>query len=336
MDCFTNSNQTETWSEFERLICQNEPPDAAFIIKNETAQCEIVLQCHKAVISANSPELFTKLLQENPAKLENCDEKVFKCILRYFYTRQISFDSENILHIILMSRKFGVINIEKAAVQFAMNAINAENCVKYRFEAKHLDIMDLEAICIVEVSKLICDIVSRRDIDQFWSFCDSHKFYDSQYPDLNLNLHHYCIRFIDRYPDAIIAHPRALQLSADEVQDIISYPSFKVMKEQVIGFIKKWIETNSQVDYKSILEAVHLETFSEEEIFRIVRPSGLFTDTAIVEALYKMKKKENECKELRNAHGPLTIEPIRYLFDVNFAASYYNPKLVSGKFDNLT
>lgn len=94
----------------------------------------------------------------------------------------------------------------------------------------------------------------------------------------------------------------SVELTPKGLRKMITRPSFAACPLDTFLFVKKWVDNHNEVDkdqLENILSHIPLSMLSISEICDFVRPTGLFSDCHIVNALIA---RENSTRQTRQAH----------------------------------
>ncbi|XKL65076.1 hypothetical protein PGB90_005162 [Kerria lacca] len=110
---------------------------------------------------------------------------------------------------------------------------------------------------------------------------DSARLYNLRF------LMHVSAVFVDKHVTKIIVHDSFLQLSLESVKSLISRDSFFAPEVDIFQAVCHWIQNNevSQEEQLDVLSAVRLPLMTFKDLLTIVRPTGLLSPEAILDAI---------------------------------------------------
>ncbi|CAI8009655.1 BTB/POZ domain-containing protein 9 [Geodia barretti] len=105
-----------------------------------------------------------------------------------------------------------------------------------------------------------------------------------------LTAHHIdkkCLDFIENPSNtsAILKSEEFLELPKDYLKEVISRDTFVAPENDILQAVLKWKAHNEEEDIAGIVEQIRLSRFTAMEIFTIVEPTGLFTETDILDGI---------------------------------------------------
>ena len=110
---------------------------------------------------------------------------------------------------------------------------------------------------------------------------------------------------IDRKPSHILGNPKLLSLESHHLQQILSRSSFVIAERYVFQAIQRWMQHNNKTPAEAadVLRCVRLCEITPEYLFSDVEPSGLFEESAIIEAV------RVRCKPQWDSTQPRGLKP---------------------------
>ncbi|XP_057329517.1 BTB/POZ domain-containing protein 9 [Microplitis mediator] len=130
-----------------------------------------------------------------------------------------------------------------------------------------------------------------------------------------------CYEYMDTHAIDIIKHDSFLQLSAGALHDLISRDSFYAPEIDIFLAVQSWVKANPDVDANQVLGQVRLCLISITDLLNVVRPTGLVTPEAILDAI--AARTHTRDSEL-NYRG-------RLLVDENVAHPDYDADVLQGE-----
>uniref|UniRef100_T1IHV1 BTB/POZ domain-containing protein 9 n=1 Tax=Strigamia maritima TaxID=126957 RepID=T1IHV1_STRMM len=106
-----------------------------------------------------------------------------------------------------------------------------------------------------------------------------------------------CCNFMDRHALDILRHESIFNLSATALKEMISRDSFYAPEVEIFRVVCEWIRHNPTVDTKDILAQVRLPLMQLPELLNVVRPTGLISPDAILDAI--TARNENRDMDLK-------------------------------------
>ena len=116
-----------------------------------------------------------------------------------------------------------------------------------------------------------------------------------------------CYTYIDSHAIEMTSSEGFLSLSQVALIDLLSRDSFFAPEIEIFRAIVQWMERNNVgVDEaRDLLKVVRLQLVSNNDLFNIIRPSGLYQPDQILDALhYQSEKKPQELQQ----RGLLSIQ----------------------------
>ena len=94
-----------------------------------------------------------------------------------------------------------------------------------------------------------------------------------------------CLEQIEKDPKNILKTKDFVDLPDEYLIELISRDTFVVPESNILQGVLKWKAHNERSfeDMKEITKCIRLSRFTLEEIFTIVLPSGLFSETSLLE-----------------------------------------------------
>lgn len=103
------------------------------------------------------------------------------------------------------------------------------------------------------------------------------------------------------------------------------------MRIEIFKFITRWIPNHLGENWEAIRSAIRLENFTSLELVTLIRPSRLFRESDILDALEDIIRKSDPSE----LHRPKPVsDEIRCLPDINVASEEYDVRLLSGTVQN--
>ncbi|CAD6227476.1 GSCOCG00001163001-RA-CDS [Cotesia congregata] len=130
-----------------------------------------------------------------------------------------------------------------------------------------------------------------------------------------------CYEYMDTHAIDIIKHSSFLQLSAGALNDLISRDSFYAPEIDIFLAVQSWVKANPEVDVNEVLGQVRLSLISITDLLNIVRPTGLVSPEAILDAI---AARTNTRDSELNYRGRLIV-------DENVARPNYEAEVLQGE-----
>lgn len=112
-----------------------------------------------------------------------------------------------------------------------------------------------------------------------------------------------------------------MQLSPDALKEIISRDSFYAPEIEIFKALQAWIKANSDVDAKDVLSYVRLSLMTIPDLLNVVRPTGLVSSEAILDAI-SMRTQTRDVEQ--NYRGTLLVNE-------NVAHPRYGAQVLQGE-----
>ncbi|XP_015587658.1 BTB/POZ domain-containing protein 9 isoform X2 [Cephus cinctus] len=93
------------------------------------------------------------------------------------------------------------------------------------------------------------------------------------------------LEFIDKHALEIIQHESFLQLSSEALNELISRDSLFAPEIDIFLAVQAWVKANPDVDAKEVLSQVRLSLVSIPDLLDVVRPTGLVSSEAMLDAI---------------------------------------------------
>ncbi|KAK2582432.1 hypothetical protein KPH14_004742 [Odynerus spinipes] len=94
-----------------------------------------------------------------------------------------------------------------------------------------------------------------------------------------------CHEYMDKHAAEIIHNDSFLQLSPAALKELVSRDSFYAPEINIFAAVQEWIFANPDIDAKEVLAQVRLSLISITDLLNIVRPTGLISSEAILDAI---------------------------------------------------
>ncbi|KAK7814877.1 hypothetical protein U0070_026378 [Myodes glareolus] len=113
-----------------------------------------------------------------------------------------------------------------------------------------------------------------------------------------------CCMFMDRNAQEVLASEGFLSLSKTALLNIVLRDSFAAPEKDIFLALLNWCKHNAKENHAEIMQAVRLPLMSLTELLNVVRPSGLLSPDAILDAI----KVRSESRDMDlNYRGMLTL-----------------------------
>ncbi|XP_029448777.1 BTB/POZ domain-containing protein 9 isoform X2 [Rhinatrema bivittatum] len=130
-----------------------------------------------------------------------------------------------------------------------------------------------------------------------------------------------CCMFIDRNAQEVLASEGFLTLSKAALLNIVTRDSFAAPEKDIFQALTSWCKHNGRENHTEVMQAVRLPLMSLTELLNVVRPSGLLSPDAILDAI----KIRSESRDMDlNYRGMLIPEE-------NIATMKYGAQVVKGE-----
>ncbi|KAE8600233.1 hypothetical protein XENTR_v10013142 [Xenopus tropicalis] len=130
-----------------------------------------------------------------------------------------------------------------------------------------------------------------------------------------------CCLFMDRNAQEVLSSDGFLALSRGALLDIVQRDSFAAPEKDIFQALMRWCRHNLKEIHSEIMAAVRLPLMSLTELLNVVRPSGLLSPDAILDAI----KVRSESRDMDlNYRGMLIPEE-------NLATMKYGAQVVKGE-----
>jgi BTB/POZ domain-containing protein 1/2 len=151
------------------MYLNEELGDVYFIVGRDNEEKERIV-AHKFILSIGS-SVFNAMFygtgqqmdKSNEIEIPDVDSRSFKCFLRYLYTDEIIIEPETVMSILYVSKKYSVINLENASVEFLKSNLRIDNAFMLLQQAKLFDEMQLADLCL--------DLIDKYSSETFSSDC---------------------------------------------------------------------------------------------------------------------------------------------------------------------
>ncbi|XP_034941957.1 BTB/POZ domain-containing protein 9 [Chelonus insularis] len=94
-----------------------------------------------------------------------------------------------------------------------------------------------------------------------------------------------CHEYMDKHAYDIIKHESFLQLSSGALTELISRDSFYAPEIDIFLAVEAWVKANPEIDSSQVLGQVRLCLIAITDLLNIVRPTGLVSPEAILDAI---------------------------------------------------
>ncbi|XP_032109221.1 BTB/POZ domain-containing protein 9-like isoform X2 [Sapajus apella] len=94
-----------------------------------------------------------------------------------------------------------------------------------------------------------------------------------------------CCMFMDRNAQEVLSSEGFLSLSKTALLNIVLRDSFAAPEKDIFLALLNWCKHNSKENHAEIMQAVRLPLMSLTELLNVVRPSGLLSPDAILDAI---------------------------------------------------
>ncbi|XP_008838266.1 BTB/POZ domain-containing protein 9 isoform X1 [Nannospalax galili] len=130
-----------------------------------------------------------------------------------------------------------------------------------------------------------------------------------------------CCMFMDRNAQEVLSSEGFLSLSKTALLNIVLRDSFAAHEKDIFLALLNWCKHNAKENHAEIMQAVRLPLMSLTELLNVVRPSGLLSPDAILDAI----KVRSESRDMDlNYRGMLIPEE-------NIATMKYGAQVVKGE-----
>ncbi|XP_042121642.1 BTB/POZ domain-containing protein 9 isoform X2 [Peromyscus maniculatus bairdii] len=130
-----------------------------------------------------------------------------------------------------------------------------------------------------------------------------------------------CCMFMDRNAQEVLSSEGFLSLSKTALLNIVLRDSFAAPEKDIFLALLNWCKHNAKENHAEIMQAVRLPLMSLTELLNVVRPSGLLSPDAILDAI----KVRSESRDMDlNYRGMLIPEE-------NIATMKYGAQVVKGE-----
>ncbi|XP_043193007.1 BTB/POZ domain-containing protein 9-like [Amphibalanus amphitrite] len=104
-----------------------------------------------------------------------------------------------------------------------------------------------------------------------------------------------CQSFMDKNAAAVLQHPSFCTMSDQGVREVISRDSFCAAEVDIFRAVSRWTAANPELDSAQLLAAVRLPLVSMQDLVNVVRPSGVISPDAILDAIKtKVESRDRE------------------------------------------
>ena len=155
-----------------------------------------VVNCHRVVISANSPKLKRVLrLKMKEAvngqlELTEVPSDLMNILIEYMYSGEMSIDKENLIHMIQAADSLGMLELRDLCVEKAAEFITSNNCMRWLHLATNIHHEDL---------MLLCGDIFVTQFNEIWQ---SKEFLQLSYTEINSFITTYARRIESNYVHA--------------------------------------------------------------------------------------------------------------------------------------
>lgn len=272
-------------SQLGALLHSTEFGDVTFLVEDKE------FKAHR-VFLASRCEYFRALLYggmreakpEAEIALKDTSAQAFGTLLKYVYTGRIflgELREEHVLDLLGLAHKYGFLALESAISGYLKSSLDLHN---------------------------ICHVFDVACLYQLKEVLDT------------------CLNFADAHAVEILSTGDFCNLSKTALIRIIKRDSFCAPEVEIFRAVQCWILENAEeleeiVDRKEVLSSVRLPLIGLHDLFHTVRPSGLFTADAILDAI-KIKT-ESRVTEM-NFRGHLDL-------DENVALPHLGAEVIEGE-----
>ncbi|XP_003489942.1 BTB/POZ domain-containing protein 9 isoform X1 [Bombus impatiens] len=130
-----------------------------------------------------------------------------------------------------------------------------------------------------------------------------------------------CHEYMDEHACEVIQHESFLQLSADALNELVSRDSFYAPEIDIFLAVRAWVNANPDADGKTVLDKVRLCLVSITDLLNVVRPTGLISPEAILDAIAARTQTRDSDLNYRG----------RLLIDVNVAHPLHGAQVLQGE-----
>ncbi|XP_032664988.1 BTB/POZ domain-containing protein 9 [Odontomachus brunneus] len=130
-----------------------------------------------------------------------------------------------------------------------------------------------------------------------------------------------CLEYMDKHAPEVIQHENFLQLSPEALKKLISRDSFYAPEIDIFLAVEMWVKANPDVNASEVLSQLRLSLISITDLLNVVRPTGLVSSEAILDAISARTQTRDSELEYRG----------RLLVDDNVAHSMHGAQVLQGE-----
>ncbi|KAF7996778.1 hypothetical protein HCN44_002424 [Aphidius gifuensis] len=130
-----------------------------------------------------------------------------------------------------------------------------------------------------------------------------------------------CHQYMDKHALEIIKHESFYQLSSNAINELVSRDSFYAPEIDIFLAMQSWVKANPDIDPNKVLGQVRLSLIAITDLLNLVRPTGLVSPEAILDAI--AARTQTRDSEL--------IYRGRLLVDENVAHPRYGAQVLQGE-----
>uniref|UniRef100_A0A915A847 BTB/POZ domain-containing protein 9 n=1 Tax=Parascaris univalens TaxID=6257 RepID=A0A915A847_PARUN len=219
----------------------------------------VVFPAHRVILAARSEYfralLFNGMRETRDTEVELVDTPVngFKMLLKYIYTGKLSLSS--------------------LKEELVLDILGLAH--KYGFSELELSISEyLKAVLNV---RNMCTIYDAAHLYSLWSLSDV------------------CLNFADKHASEVLSTQGFLQLSASAVELMIQRDSLCAPEIDIFRAVREWVRQHPQQveEADMILAKLRLPLMKLDDLLNVVRPSGLLSSDAILDAIKEQQEKKS-------------------------------------------
>lgn len=94
-----------------------------------------------------------------------------------------------------------------------------------------------------------------------------------------------CLMFMDRNAAELLQHDSFKMLSKESLEEVLRRDCFFAPEVQIFLAVWKWSRYNPDIDIKTIVSFVRLPLMAQQDLLKVVRPSGIFDANQILDAI---------------------------------------------------
>uniref|UniRef100_F1KWU4 BTB/POZ domain-containing protein 9 n=1 Tax=Ascaris suum TaxID=6253 RepID=F1KWU4_ASCSU len=247
----------------------------------------VVFPAHRVILAARSEYfralLFNGMRETRDSEVELVDTPVngFKMLLKYIYTGKLSLSS--------------------LKEELVLDILGLAH--KYGFSELELSISEyLKAVLNV---RNMCTVYDAAHLYSLRSLSDV------------------CLNFADKHASEVLSTQGFLQLSASAVELMIQRDSLCAPEIDIFRAVREWVRQHPQQveEADMILAKLRLPLMKLDDLLNVVRPSGLLSSDAILDAI----KEQQEKKSVELTYRGFLLP------DVNVATAAFNASVLTGE-----